>query len=316
MNAPLLAGPSRARYTRAMRVVRRVHLYAGLLMFPWALFYGLSGILFNHPNVGEKVTGRPMPPPLLSKHGGPGPWPPAAVANQVVAALNAGATAGAYRLDPEFAARYSGVAVLKAPVPGGQHFLLLDLARGGGVLATRHARPTGPPAPFAGRLDLPPYSLATIEERLGGLLAAQALPGERLRVDPRRAPRLELRLIDREGVRWDATFDVGDGRVAGRRSDRWPGIGLSQLSAMLHTTHHFPLKVGPRWFWALFQDLLGVIMVVWAVSGVLMWWQLKATRTLGLGALALAMVVAGLVFYGTTREITFGDVAQALGPGE
>ena len=31
-----------------MRWIRRIHLYAGLLMFPWVLLYGFTALLFNH----------------------------------------------------------------------------------------------------------------------------------------------------------------------------------------------------------------------------------------------------------------------------
>jgi hypothetical protein len=33
----------------SMVVIRRAHLYAGLLMLPWVLLYGITGLLFNHP---------------------------------------------------------------------------------------------------------------------------------------------------------------------------------------------------------------------------------------------------------------------------
>jgi hypothetical protein len=310
--------PVRVRYTRALRVVRRAHMFAGLLLYPWILFYGLSGILFNHPNVGEKLSARPVPPPALAARAGFQAWQPAVVAGEVVAALNLAEGVGAYRVDPDFAARFTGPAVLKAPAAEGQHFLLLDLARGGGVLATRYARPAGPTPAFAARpLDLPRYSLAALERQLGGLLGAYGLASPQpLRADPRLLPQLELRLIDRTGARWNATYAVGDGRLAGRRTDTWPGLGVSQLSAMLHTTHHYTRELGSRWFWALFQDLLGALMVFWAASGLLMWWQMKATRLVGIGSIVLALGVAAVVFYGTTRDITFGRVAQTLGPGE
>ena len=36
---------------RVMHLVRRTHLYVGLFLFPWAILYGLTGFLFNHPTV-------------------------------------------------------------------------------------------------------------------------------------------------------------------------------------------------------------------------------------------------------------------------
>ena len=56
--------PTRARrrprgrwLAKLMKLVRRVHMYTGLLMFPWVLLFGLSGMLFNHPNFGESGSG-------------------------------------------------------------------------------------------------------------------------------------------------------------------------------------------------------------------------------------------------------------------
>jgi hypothetical protein len=305
---------------RGMKLVRRAHMYAGLILLPWILFYGVSGILFNHPNVGEKVQGRPLPPGRLAQLAGFSAWQPASVAGQVVQALNSarGSGAGAYTLDPGFETRFSGPIVLKAPAPEGQHFVLLDPARAFGVLATRWARPPGERPPFAGlALDLPRFSLATVEASFGGLLATYGLDSSGpLRADRNIAPRLEFRIIDPQGARWNATYSIADGTLSGRRSDQGPSLGLSQLFAMLHTTHHFPEEVGARWFWAFFQDLLGVVMVFWAVTGLLMWWQMRPTRIAGALSILLALGVAALVIYGTTRDITFGHVPQVLGPGE
>ena len=36
---------------RVMHLVRRVHLYFGLFLFPWAVLYGVTAFLFNHPAV-------------------------------------------------------------------------------------------------------------------------------------------------------------------------------------------------------------------------------------------------------------------------
>ena len=84
----------------------------------------------------------------------------------------------------------------------------------------------------------------------------------------------------------------------------------------MHTTHHFPLRVGPLWFWALFEDLLGVTMVIWAISGLVMWWQIKRTRLAGVLSIAAALGLAAAVMLGTLSELTFSDVKEQLGPGD
>ena len=41
-----------------MKVVRRAHMYLGLLVFPWILLFGISGVLFNHPQIGRDFERR------------------------------------------------------------------------------------------------------------------------------------------------------------------------------------------------------------------------------------------------------------------
>ena len=41
--------PRRSLFQTGMVWLRRVHLYFGLLLFPWALLYGVTAFLFNHP---------------------------------------------------------------------------------------------------------------------------------------------------------------------------------------------------------------------------------------------------------------------------
>jgi hypothetical protein len=120
----------------------------------------------------------------------------------------------------------------------------------------------------------------------------------------------------RSGELWNARYDLGSSSLNARKSDEWPSLGMTQLFSMLHTTHHFPLNLGARWLWAFFEDLLGVTMMFWAFSGLLMWWQLKATRFWGVLSLVGAFGLSAVVMYATARELTFGHVAQALGPGE
>jgi len=306
------------RRSKWLKLARRVHLYAGLVLLPWLMFFGASGLLFNHPNWGERVSAFRLGPERVHQLTGLSPWNLQQVAREVVAKLNASAGQQLYTLDPAFASRLQGTLVLKAPAPNGQHLLLFNPERAVGIVATRSARPEGDPAPFATtHLDLPEYSLGELEGKLSDILTKTNTPGPApFKGDPRLSPTLELRLKDQRGQLWNVTYGVGSGKVTGRRADQLPNLGVSQLFAALHMTHHFPMGVGARWFWALFQDLLGVAMVFWGLSGLIMWWQLKATRVIGAISLLSALAIAGVVAYGTANDLLFGDVAQKLGPGD
>jgi hypothetical protein len=76
------------------------------------------------------------------------------------------------------------------------------------------------------------------------------------------------------------------------------------------------MRVGPLWLWALFEDLLGLTMVFWAASGMLMWWKIKPTRVIGALSFCVALGMAALVMTGTLEHLLFGDVRAPLGPGE
>lgn len=312
------ARPGRQR-GRVLRVVRRVHMYAGLVLMPWLLFFGLSGMLFNHPNLGEQVQGQRVTAADMQALSQLSPWRPDAVAADVIDALNHADAGGApYRLDPAFENNFVGYAVLNAAAPDGGYMLILDVASARGVLVHKLARASEPGSTFPKlTLALPEYSSARLEHHAQGLLSARKLPHDaELRAHPKIAPELRLRALDQQGQAWNLSYDLRSGELSGRRADRFPNLGITQILASMHKTHHFTLEFGPLWFWALFEDLLGLAMVVWALTGIVMWWQLKRTRVVGLISLALALGVAATVMFGTFDSLTFGDVRATMGPGE
>lgn len=299
--------------SKLLRVTRRVHLFLGLLLMPWLVFFGLSGVAFNHPNLGEPVEGRRMGSAEL----GMSAWKPDVAARELLAQLNAQGTER-YVLDGDEAPALHGFTLLDAPAPDGRYLLLLDMQRTQGVLVTRHARASAASDHLSERtLQLPSLSLETLEKQAQGLLRKHGLPGEReLTLHPKIAPELRLVVRDQAGVRWNLSYAVRTGRLTGRRTDAFPNLGITHVLSLLHTTHHFPFRVGALWFWALFQDLLGIAMAVWGFTGLLMWWQLKRTRVYGAVALALALSVAWLVMGETLSHVTFGDLRAPTGPGE
>lgn len=304
---------------RFVRFVRKVHLYSGLLLLPWLMFFGASGILFNHPNLGEEVRAHPVTPEALAAHG-VFAWDAHAVATRVVERLNAERAAGApFALDPARPSDLEGVALLNADEQDGRTSLLLDMTKGRGVLVTRTARQrAGDGTTFAPRsLDIGELSTHALAEKLAALPQAQGLgTAGPLRAHERIAPGLRMRVLDAHGVAWNLRYETGAGVLHGRRADAPPKLGVAQIFAKLHMTHHFPTRLGARFAWALFADLLGLAMLLWAISGVIMWWQLAGTRRAGLVGLAVAFGVAGAVFAGTLAELTFADVPEVLGPGD
>lgn len=293
-------------------MIRRIHMYLGLLLLPWLLFFGLSGILFNHPNIGETVKGQRI---LNEGEQAVAAWPAQATAQSVIESLQT--QGGAWSLDPSIPPQWEGYAILTAKLPEGQETIIWDVEQGRGVWVQRQARPDpGNPHFPVTTLALPERRSAGLGPEIQALLGTQGRDAQNeLKVHPRIGPRLRMVATDESGQTWNLVYSSSSGELSGRKRDHWPAIGISQLLRTLHMTHHFPMKIGARWFWALFEDLLGLSMVIWSLSGIVMWWQLKKTRRWGIISLVLALVIAAAVMVSTAQDINFGDIEQELGPG-
>lgn len=310
------------RYQSVMKLVRRAHMYLGLLLFPWLLVFGISGMLFNHPNLGEDVKVRQLSGEQLRSLTGLEPVEAGTLAREVVTQLNAqgGGQAETYRLDPDFESRFSGFTVLTAPGEGEQHLLIVDLNDGTGTLSTRSTGSKQPreAAPFAGAsVPLANHSLAAVESKVAQLLPKLEVQAKTpLRANPRSAPEVRFRMTDSKQRVWNVTYDLGSGRLDGRPAEASRALSVNELLSRLHKTHHYPVDLGFAWVWALFADITGGMIVFWALSGMFMWWQMKPTRVIGVAAISLALGL-GLVFIGgMLAELQFGNVQRRTGPGD
>ncbi len=302
-----------------MKLVRRVHMYLGLLLFPWLVIFGISGMLFNHPHVGEDVTVRELSAEQMRALTGLEPLDPNAIAQQVVSQLNAQGTEGGYRLDASAKSRFSGFTVLLAPGEGVMNIFIVDLKDGSATLSTRATGTSTPrpEVPFAGALvPLPEHSLAAVEAQVAQVLPKLDVQAKTpLRANPRNAPEVRFRMIDTQQRAWNVTYNLGSGRLDGRPADAPRVLSVNELLTRLHTTHHYPVDFGILWLWALFADITALTLVLWAVSGLFMWWQMKPSRVLGVAAVSLALGLGLAIIGGTLAELQFGNVQKTSGPG-
>lgn len=292
-----------------------MHLYSGLLLAPWAAFFGLSALLFNHPNVGESGSTRHMNQAQLEQLTSLEPRHPEPSAEAVVAAMR-DAGLGAYTVDPAFTPYFEGPALLTAPGDGVQYTALVDLARGDAEIRTAPHHEGISAAPFAG-VELSPLGLRSsdVQAQLESLLSELDLEAQHpLEAHPRRTPSLEFRAIDAAGTTWNVVYDLGSGELSGRRAAGPSGHRVKRIIAGLHTTHHFPARKGARFAWVLIADVTALVLIYWALSGLLMWTQLKRFRRVGAILIAVSLGAAVVVFAGTIGDLTFeGNASTGRG---
>lgn len=318
---------SRRPWRRVMHAVRRAHMYLGLALLPWAVMYGVTAFLFNHPTA---FSDRPTATFDRSAFAGTpmdNPPAPADVAGQVVAALRERATPPAdYTLVEPEAARYTREFAFATVKTGGPSVgVLIDPAGRGGTV-----RQSPPPAesvaveraPFAVGGEAPTGSPRPLRAATGGLTLPDALH-ERVKaatpavlerigfpagdVTVTSVPDLTFRMRDGAGTVWQVTYNAMTGAVSGRPADAVPAsepLSARRYLLRLHTAHGYPPAGGPRWWWAVVVDATAAVMVFWGLSGLVMWWQVKAARAWGAVVLLASAVAAAALAAGMHTAMT------------
>lgn len=280
-------------------LLRRIHLYAGLLLLPWVFLYGVTGLLFNHHNLFADVKTLhfdrgDMEGTALAEA------PTAAqIAEQVVATINARQKSN-FRLVEPSAARFErgGLSANVTDASGAAYTVSLDASGNGGTIRpARDAAANAEPAPFAAKrgVEVEGLPLTQVEEALPDVLAKAGLAEPKVS-EVRMAP-ISFQM-EEDGQRWQVNYNAQNGSLSGLplTPDNMPKLSARQFLLRLHLVHHYPSEFGVRWIWAVIVDVISILMVFWGVSGIVMWLQIKRTRALG--ALCLSAGVVAVVWMG------------------
>lgn len=299
-------GPASATTRQTiLRLLRRTHLYLGLLMWPFVLLFAITGLSFNHPTVGRGLTVKRASSAEVARATGFQPWDPAAMAAEVVKELRK--SGQAYRLSSSVDARFAGFPLFAAPTADGKQALIISLSDGQATITERPDPPESAPTPFAdAEIHLPAHDLKALAAKLTPLLAAQGVTTKGpLAPHPRVHPELAFRLLDASGKEWNVVYDLGSGKLTGKPTAT-PRAGVFvELLESIHTQHHYPPHPSATLFWALFADLTAITLLIWAVTGIVMWWQMRRLRLAGAVVIVLALGAAASVMIATGSELSF-----------
>lgn len=299
-------------------------MYTGLVLLPWVIFFGFSGMLFNHPELGETETrGRWSGADLAAL--GFGGVEPGALAAEIVAQLQEREGGEGLRLIPGEPVRVDGAFVYQGQAKGGTFTLSIDPADGSASLQHTKESPKAPATPFssAGISPVGGVDAAKVEAVAAALLAESGLqPEGKVEASSRGGAELRFQIESPEsGRRWNVSWNLLKGGLSAREVGVGGGPDLYTVLTRFHKTHHYPHQFGARWLWNAFADATGLTMVFWGLSGAIMWWQIKPTRLIGIAGLSVAGVLAFFIFAGTysnlhwvPREARPGPTAAKGGP--
>lgn len=298
---------------RIMHVVRRTHLYVGLFLFPWAILYGVTGFLFNHPTFladapvkhfdRADVAGTPLadaPTPqqqasavLTKLNDQKKPATPFTMANgeahygtreTFVATVKADARTFFVVYDPKTASgiiRETTPKRAEAVPPFATGTAEAPRQRGMGMMGPMKQNPSGIPIDDS-IVDRIKAAVPTIMERKG-------FPRGEVTVTT--APDIKFP-VEAGGQVWTAIYNPITTTVTGRPGTDATDLSFRTFLLRLHLSRGYPGEVTTKWFWAIGVDAIAIVLCYWGVSGLFMWWQIKATRKAGLVVLALSAVAA------------------------
>lgn len=299
---------------RVLQLVRRGHLYLGLFLLPWALLYGVTGFLFNHPAAfsdspivyfdSQDLVGTELekPPPLDE------------FAESLIDLLNVYNKTGAEWTVGEAPVRYSGRDTFVATVDSGARsftFVLDPRTQSGFIRDDTTTRSTGADAPFATSVlteqdesnrpgnEAAPATLGglgdleSIVECIGRsasiVLERKGLPGGVATVT--RAPDINFPVMVADGE-WTASYNPVSRQVSGVRGEPAAELSWRRFLLRMHLSHRYPNTWNTKWLWALGVDAIALTLCFWGLSGLLMWWQIKATRRAGAAVLVVSLIAA------------------------
>ncbi|MEM7199640.1 MAG: hypothetical protein AAF628_05200 [Planctomycetota bacterium] len=276
---------------RAMKFVRRVHLYAGLALVPFVTLYGVTAFLFNHPGVWSPTEVRYLSANEVDAAGRAHLGPPAQMAQQVVDELGQ----DGWAIDPATKSSFQGRMFLSATLDATDYSLLIDEPDGGARVFQRPTRSSSHEQELTSgetdKLEVGSDALDALRGAATALVLPEAGDDAEVRWRVRSTPRLEFGMLDEEGAPYLATYNLRDGslEVSPAAEPETAGTVRSFL-LRLHTAHGVPATWGIDFWWSILVDVMAIAMVVWAGSGLLMWWQMKNLRRVGIITLVLCAI--------------------------
>lgn len=289
MSDPIASDRRRGR--RIVFLARRLHLWCGLALVPWILLYAVSGWLFNHPAAFEDETTRqrfaldadtPSAAAMLPE--------PEAAAQAVLEELatRAGAASIEARSTPR--PRFERGVAVEGTRDGATVRLFMDPGRRRGSIDIAAPEVEDVPGALASvdTLDVPGAGEAEFRSAAEAAFVelGHPMPAD-LKVTS--TPRLVFG-VDVDGEPWTATWSAKGGTISFRRDDG--EVSVKRTLARLHMTHVYPGRFGPAWIHTLIVDLVATCLLVWCVTGLVMWWQMRKLRRVGLMVIVSAMAAS------------------------
>ncbi|PHQ31745.1 PepSY domain-containing protein [Rhodopirellula bahusiensis] len=287
------------RKTRSKFLIlaRRAHLYVGLFLLPWVFLYGATGAMLNHSGLFPEAVSQQIGANQLAESGWSNFPNQSALAEQVVDALRQGSPESTIELNPNHAPEFTNEIGFQWKDGETRHTVHLNPVNKSSWVATYppNREPMRPVLSEIRRVDISPNPMEIAEQTVPTVVSAAGLqPNEK--IEPLGWCKLNfLATVDDVPVR--VTYVLRDGHVDVTEYTGEDGYSPRQFFVRLHTSHGQPPHWNGRRLWSFFIDAMAIAMVTWGVTGLVMWWQIKRTRLIGSGVIAVSVLTAAFMYY-------------------
>jgi len=297
----------RSGWSRFMILTRRVHLYAGLFLLPWVLLYGATGAMYNHVGLFPEVEIRKIAPSVIDNSGIRDFPAPNVLADRVVEALHLAADGVDIQIDATHEPQFTNDFMFEVHESGTQHVVEMDPSGVDAHIVTR--KPSDSPdrshIPSIHYIKLTPNPWETARTAAQQILDDAGIVGDQ---QPKGFGWTKLNFLARlEGQPVRITYVLKDGHIDIDPYQPDGEMPLRQFLLRMHTTHGQSPHWNGRMIWSVVVDVMAIAMVTWAITGVIMWWQIRRTRLIGFAVIALSIGTAAITyislnhFYAATR---------------
>jgi hypothetical protein len=269
-------------YNKIMKWVRRFHLYLGLLLLPFILLYGITGFLLNHPSFFEDHKTHWITTDELKSSFNDIIPAPAQIAAILVDSLKSRDSTSQIKikiLNPD-KAQFKSRMAFRADDDSTRRVLQMDPSE---MNAKIHEWPVQKkaPSPFKNvpKLKVSDSLKADLVKAAKDVYTKKGMPSEGLWM--LWGPLMEFDL-EIDGKKYVATYNMTNLNLNIRPAHGWRRlVTFRNFLIRLHFSHTYPLKQGIRTVWAVMVDTVAISLVLWAITGFLMWLQIKVVRFTG-----------------------------------
>ena len=279
-----------------VKLARRLHMYFGLILLPFVLLYGMTALLFNHSSwMSTSDYYRSSSEPFSSVQKDL----PSEIVEQIAKELSSREELNFTGYD-EDSVELVNEHIFDVEEDGFRYrYRFVPMESKAFVQKTPTQEQKEPeftvsPVDFA-----PAPSIAQLVEAI-----EEDHNGSEVRIRSASDVRFVAN-INRE--KWVLTCDLQTGKVTQSKFEE-PRSEFNWRSYLLrlHKTRGYPRDGDSvRFGWAVAVDVMGLLMLFWGLSGIIMWWQMKPFRAIGGVLVLIGVLLCGLLGYWLYQAIYY-----------